>query len=71
MHAIFALAIAVGLIVYLLGQILLHSTQNKREPQLLESCIPFFDGLLGIIRHRANYLAFLRSVQHDERLNHR
>ncbi|KAH7074152.1 cytochrome P450 [Paraphoma chrysanthemicola] len=60
MHVILALGLAIGLVVYLAGQVLLHGTQDQREPQMLESRIPFLDGLIGIFKHRANHLATLR-----------
>ncbi|ORY10234.1 cytochrome P450 [Clohesyomyces aquaticus] len=59
-HPALAFILALGLSVYFALQILLHSTQNKREPRLLECTVPFFDSLIGITRHRANYVAHLR-----------
>ena len=42
--------------------VLLHLTQGKTEPCLLESTLPFLDSALGIMRHRADYLAHMRWV---------
>jgi hypothetical protein len=60
MHPIIAIGLAVLVATYLLLQLLLHITQSKREPRLLESTLPFLDSAIGIFKHRANYLASLR-----------
>jgi hypothetical protein len=65
MHAFVAIAFVFVLISYFVLQFLLHHTQNKREPPLLESTIPFLDSAIGILKHRANYLGSLRYVAHS------
>ncbi|KAH3913975.1 hypothetical protein HBH56_096770 [Parastagonospora nodorum] len=61
MHPIIAISLAVLVATYLVLQLLLHLTQSKREPRLLESTLPFLDSAIDIFKHRANYLASLRS----------
>jgi hypothetical protein len=60
MHPVIAICLAILVVVYVTFQLLLHLTQSKREPRLLEATIPFFDAAIGILKHRANYLASLR-----------
>jgi hypothetical protein len=60
MYTFAAIAFVIIVAVYVILQLLLHLTQNKLEPQLLESTIPFFDSAIGILKHRANYLGSLR-----------
>jgi hypothetical protein len=62
MHTFVAVAFVSSLAIYIILQFLLHKTQSKREPLLLESTIPFFDSAIGILKHRANYLGSLRYV---------
>jgi hypothetical protein len=57
-----AIGLATVVAIYLALQVILHLTQNNREPRLLESAVPFFDSAIGILQHRANYLNHLRSV---------
>ncbi|KAF1850255.1 cytochrome P450 [Cucurbitaria berberidis CBS 394.84] len=61
MHPSLVVGFAVAIIAYLALQFLLHGTQSKREPCILETTVPFFDSAIGILRHRANYLSNLRS----------
>jgi hypothetical protein len=57
-----AIVFALAVIAYVGLQVILHATQNEREPNLLESKVPFFDSAIGILQHRANYLTNLRFV---------
>jgi hypothetical protein len=63
MHSSTAISLAGVVVMYLALQFLLHITQNGREPRLLESNIPFFDSAIGILKHRAEYFSYLRSVE--------
>jgi hypothetical protein len=65
MHTFVAVAFGFILVSYALLQFLLHQTQNKKEPHLLESTVPFLDSAIGILKHRANYLGSLRYVSHS------
>lgn len=38
----------------------LHTTQSKHEPVLLPTIIPFLDPIIGIARHKINYLVRLK-----------
>ena len=60
MYQALAFVFALAVIVYVGLKVILHATQDKREPNLLESKVPFFDSAIGILQHRANYLANLR-----------
>jgi hypothetical protein len=62
MYTFVAIAFIFGTSSYVILQLLLHLTQNKREPQLLESTIPFLDSAIGIFKHRVGYLESLRYV---------
>lgn len=59
MDQTFAIGFALLVFGYLALQILLHTTQNKREPPLVESTVPFLDSAIGIAVHRAKYLVRL------------
>ncbi|KAE8824005.1 hypothetical protein PTNB73_08963 [Pyrenophora teres f. teres] len=61
MYSILAVAIAVAVIAYLIPQLLLHGTQSKDEPCLLDTRVPFLDSAIGILRHGASYLSVVRS----------
>ncbi|KAF1935418.1 cytochrome P450 [Clathrospora elynae] len=61
MHTLLAVGVAIILFAYFILQALLHSTQNKREPRLLEFTVPFLDSAIGIMRHGASYLQNLRN----------
>ncbi|KAI0606697.1 Cytochrome P450 [Pyrenophora tritici-repentis] len=61
MYSILAATVAVAVIAYLILQVLLHGTQSKEEPCLLETRVPFFDSAIGILRHGAGYLSVIRS----------
>lgn len=60
MHPSLIVGSAIAVFTYISLQLVLHATQNAREPLLLESTVPFLDSALGILRHKANYLAHLR-----------
>lgn len=60
MSSILAVAIAVAAIAYLILQLVLHATQSKEEPCLLETRVPFLDSAIGILRHGASYLNVIR-----------
>jgi uncharacterized membrane protein YGL010W len=60
MQPFIAVAFAVVVIAYLALQLLLHGTQSKRKPCLLETSVPFLDSAIEILRERASYLANLR-----------
>ena len=60
MYSILAVAIAVAVIAYLIPQLLLHGTQSKDEPCLLDTRVPFLDSAIGILRHGASYLSVVR-----------
>jgi hypothetical protein len=62
MHPFIAIGLAIVVATYVALQLILHLTQDKREPRLLESTVPFFDSAIGIFKHRSNYLTHLRSV---------
>jgi hypothetical protein len=62
MHPFFAIGFAIVVVVYVALQFLLHSTQSKREPRLLETTVPFFESAIGIFKYRTKYLARLRLV---------
>jgi hypothetical protein len=55
-----ALGLIAAVVAYVALQLLIHATQHKGEPRLLESKLPFFDSAIGILQHRANYLSKLR-----------
>jgi hypothetical protein len=66
MYPFIAIGLAVAVALYMALQLLLHVTQNEREPRLLESTLPFFDSAIGFLKHRAKYFSHLRSVgQHS------
>ena len=60
MQPYIAVALAATVVAYLALQLLLHGTQSKEEPCLLETSMPFLDFTIGILRERASYLANLR-----------
>ena len=60
MYSILTTGIAVAVIIYLILQLLLHSTQSKEEPCLSETRVPFLDSAIGILRHGASYLSVVR-----------
>ncbi|KAH7381244.1 cytochrome P450 [Phaeosphaeria sp. MPI-PUGE-AT-0046c] len=60
MHPVLAIIIIVAVCLYALLQTILYLTQSEREPPVLESSIPFMDFALGILKHRAGYMAQLR-----------
>jgi hypothetical protein len=60
MQPLIAVAFAVAVIAYLTLQLVLHGTQSKKEPCLLETTVPFLDSAIGILRERASYLVNLR-----------
>ncbi|KAF1832832.1 cytochrome P450 [Decorospora gaudefroyi] len=62
MHPVVFICLEVAVIAYLALQFLLHGTQSKREPCLLETKVPFLDSAIGILRHRVNYLVNLRNT---------
>ena len=62
MHQTLAVGLAMAVVMYLALQLLLRATQSKIEPRILEFTLPFFDSAIGILKHRANYLANLRLV---------
>jgi hypothetical protein len=59
MYPIFTASVAIAVIGYLVLQVLLHATQDKKEPPLVESSLPFLDPAMGIAIHRASYLVRL------------
>ncbi|RMZ68720.1 cytochrome P450 [Pyrenophora seminiperda CCB06] len=60
MYPILAASIAVAVLGYVTLQLLLHGTQSKEEPCLLETRVPFLDSAIGIMRHGAAYLNVIR-----------
>lgn len=66
MHPIFALGFSLAMIIYLILQAMLHATQNKREPAMMKSNVPFFDTAIDMFRHRAKYWATLRYVHKSQ-----
>lgn len=62
MPSILTLGAAIAVIVYLILKLLLLATQDSREPQTTESKVPFLDSMIGILRHRADYLSSLGYV---------
>jgi hypothetical protein len=60
MQPLIAAAFAVAVIAYLTLQLVLHDTQSKKEPCLLETTVSFLDSAIGILRERASYLVNLR-----------
>jgi hypothetical protein len=60
MQPLIAVTFAVAVIVYLTLQLVLYGTQNKKEPCLLETTVPFLDSAISFLRERASYLANLR-----------
>jgi hypothetical protein len=60
MQPYIAVAFAVAVVAYVALQLLLHGTQSKEEPCLLETSVPFLNPAIGILRERASYLANLR-----------
>lgn len=49
----------IAAIIYFGLQLLIHITQDSREPCITERNLPFLDGLIGIFKHRATYLSNL------------
>lgn len=64
MYNFLEISFTVVVIVYLALQFLHHGTQNRKEPCLTQTTIPFLDPLIGILRHRVNYLAGLRYARY-------
>jgi archaellin len=64
MHTLIAFGLIAAVVAYVALQLLIHATQHKGEPRLLESKLPFIDSAIGILKHRANYLSKLRRVMH-------
>lgn len=60
MHPLLALSFAIIVIGYLLLQLLLHTTQHKREPCLIESKLPFMDSAIGMMLRKTGYFEHLR-----------
>ncbi|KAF1912175.1 cytochrome P450 [Ampelomyces quisqualis] len=61
MNVYVTIGFIVGIFAYAGLQLMLHLTQDKREPCILESRVPFLDSAIGIMNHRANYLAKLKA----------
>jgi hypothetical protein len=60
MQPLIAVAFAVAVIAYLTFLLVLHGSQNKKEPCLLDTTVPFLDSAISILRERASYLVDLR-----------
>jgi hypothetical protein len=60
MPSILLLVFAAIMVVYGAMCALLHSTQNKKEPRLLPTIVPFLDPAIGIAKDKVNYLVNLR-----------
>lgn len=55
--------VAGGIIcTYVFLRVLLHFTQDAREPPAIESGIPFISPIIGMIRQKSGYYIRLRSV---------
>ncbi|KAJ4988273.1 25-hydroxycholesterol 7-alpha-hydroxylase 1 [Stagonosporopsis vannaccii] len=50
---------AIAIVTYLSLQVLLHVTQDTKEPRLAETKFPFLDPIVGIAKQRAGYLVGL------------
>ncbi|KAH6629053.1 cytochrome P450 [Boeremia exigua] len=64
MPFILSIGAAIAIIAYLLLQLILHTTQDAREPRLVESKLPFCDSIIGIAKQRAGYLVGLSNRFH-------
>jgi hypothetical protein len=49
----------IAAIIYFGLHLLIHITQDSREPCITQRNIPFLDGIIGILKHRATYLSNL------------
>lgn len=47
-------------VIYISLQVLIHITQDAREPRLVETRLPFLDPLIAFAKQRAGYLVGLR-----------
>jgi hypothetical protein len=49
----------IAAIIYFGLHLLIHITQDSREPCITERNLPFLDGIIGIFKYRATYLSNL------------
>ncbi|KAH9876533.1 hypothetical protein J1614_003664 [Plenodomus biglobosus] len=61
MYPLVAFGITISVLIYVVLQVVLHSTQHSREPCLTQTNLPFFDSAIGILRYRGSYFSTLRS----------
>lgn len=55
--------VSVGLVcTYIFLRIVLHLTQDVREPPAIEKAIPFLSPMIGMIREKSRYYVRLRLV---------
>ena len=59
MCSILTIGAVIAATIYFGLQLLIHITQDLREPCITERNLPFLDGLIGISKHRATYLSNL------------
>jgi cytochrome P450 len=64
MPPLLAWVILVLAIIYGALYTILHATQEKKEPPLLPTRLPFFDAAIAMARDRVNYLVNLRKRYH-------
>jgi hypothetical protein len=55
--------------IYVSFQLLLHFTQDKREPPSLDTAIPFLSPIIGMSRKKTKYYIELRYVKLSETVN--
>jgi hypothetical protein len=55
--------------IYVSFQLLLHFTQDKREPPPLATTIPFLSPIIGMSRKKTKYYIELRCVRFSEKRN--
>ncbi|KAF2849591.1 cytochrome P450 [Plenodomus tracheiphilus IPT5] len=60
MYPLAAAGVVTFVLIYVVLQVMLHSTQHSKEPRLYHSNLPFFDSVIGILRYRGGYLSTLR-----------
>ncbi|KAH9879557.1 hypothetical protein IAQ61_001375 [Plenodomus lingam] len=61
MCPLLAATIITSVLIYIFLQVLIHSTQNAKEPRLVQTHLPFLGSAIGILRHRGNYFSTLRT----------